>query len=500
MGKHSVLVDLCLAHRREGFAGIPQDSRLLFAGLSHSPKLDITGWIYGSNIFESYKDMDKLLSQSLFLGFVLDGMSVKNRFSKNSTKFLYLSKCINLLKAIKTLLTKRYENYCLHSSIDFAQIWRLYFQSTIPYSEFAALAEKKYALTNLTLHRKLFTLYPPVFNSAQYDFVITQDARYVKYSNNTISLIRYHDSLPIFASDTVSNARSIQHHYIGVKKCAKKSIFVCVSPSTVDGLSKLSPEAAEKARVIPCILPKMSRQETDYVNLLDICSAYALNVSATDSNVSVNKDIRNQVAQWLLPKSDNNDQKIPKFIMTLSTIEPRKNHLGLLEAWQKLRRSSGENIKLLIVGSAGWGFDPIISAMKPHIASGHLLHLSKVPQQILPYLYSAATCFIFPSFAEGFGIPPCEAMQCGCPVAVSDHPSHRYSAGDGALYFSPYDTDEMANVLHQLVFSDRNSPFLNDLIEKGYQNVKRFEQRTVLSQWEELFDDLSLKKNSRVSN
>ena len=87
-------------------------------------------------------------------------------------------------------------------------------------------------------------------------------------------------------------------------------------------------------------------------------------------------------------------------------------------------------------------------------------------------------------------------MQCGCPVAVSDIKAHRYSCGEGALYFSPYDTDEMALVLHKLTVSEEKESLKKALIEKGLENVKRFKRETVLPQWEALFQELkSQKKN-----
>ncbi len=483
MSKHSVLVDLCLAHKKNGFSGIPQDNRILFASLSNSSQLDVTGWIYNDTLQYNSLNLNQIIDQSLFLGFALDGRDIKNLFSLYLTCFWRFLKFLRKIKAVTKI---NHKNYNLHDSLDFSQIWRSFFQNVISPDEFNILSRNKYAITDLSNHRKLFALIPPFFNSDQYDFVLSQDARFVKLSPNTISLIRYHDAVPIFSSDTVSNSRALNAHYKNIKKREKESIFICSSPSSLHDLNRLSPVAAERAHVIPCILPKMTRKETHYSNFIAIASS-CISPATIGNNTS-----KELIERWMKLQSDT--PTIPEFIMTLSTIEPRKNHLGLLASWQQLRLSSRKDIKLLIVGSPGWMFEPIIAAMKPFVSSGDLLHLEKVPQNQLPYLYSAATCFVFPSFAEGFGLPPCEAMQCECPVAVSDIPAHRYSAGDGALYFSPYDSDEMTEALHQLIFSDKDHSLRKKLIEKGLQNVKKFEKNTVLPQWEILFDELSANK------
>ena len=85
-------------------------------------------------------------------------------------------------------------------------------------------------------------------------------------------------------------------------------------------------------------------------------------------------------------------------------------------------------------------------------------------------------------------------MQCDCPVAVSDIAGHRYSCGDAALYFNPYDLEEMAVTMETLVNADKNSEFIRDLIAKGHKNIDRYSHAAVLPQWEDLFDELKAEK------
>ena len=129
--------------------------------------------------------------------------------------------------------------------------------------------------------------------------------------------------------------------------------------------------------------------------------------------------------------------------------------------------------------------------MAPFVEIGDLLHIEKLAQNELAYLYSAASCFVFASVGEGFGMPPCEAMKSGCPVALSDIGAHRYFAGDGALFFSPYDEDSCTDAIRQII---SNSNLREDLIKKAHLSSSRFSSNSVKIMWEELFQKLQ-KKN-----
>ena len=102
----------------------------------------------------------------------------------------------------------------------------------------------------------------------------------------------------------------------------------------------------------------------------------------------------------------------------------------------------------------------------------HIHFLGRVSDEELVRLYNQAACFVFPSLYEGFGLPPLEAMACGCPVLVSDIPVEREVCGDAALYFNPLDSE---NILHTI------TQYLNDadvikekMRQKGFENIKRF--------------------------
>ncbi len=79
-----------------------------------------------------------------------------------------------------------------------------------------------------------------------------------------------------------------------------------------------------------------------------------------------------------------------------------------------------------------------------------------VPEKDLPALYSGATCFVYPSYFEGFGLPPLEAMQCGAPVIVGNQTSLPEVVGDAAVLVDPFDVDAMATAIETVVQMTRN--------------------------------------------
>ena len=98
--------------------------------------------------------------------------------------------------------------------------------------------------------------------------------------------------------------------------------------------------------------------------------------------------------------------------------------------------------------------------------------MGRVSDEELVRLYNQADCFVFPSLYEGFGLPPLEAMACGCPVLVSDIPVEREVCGDAALYFNPLEPSEILRIITQYL-NDANV-IKEKMRQKGYENIMRF--------------------------
>jgi glycosyltransferase involved in cell wall biosynthesis len=132
------------------------------------------------------------------------------------------------------------------------------------------------------------------------------------------------------------------------------------------------------------------------------------------------------------------------YILFVGSLEPRKNLRVLLEAW----RSGGfDGATLAVAGASGHLFPKLQFDSMP---AGVRL-LGRVEDDVLPALYSGAAGFVYPSIYEGFGMPPLEAMACGCPVAVSDIPAHREVCGEAAIYFDPVSVGEISAKLGLLL-------------------------------------------------
>ncbi len=132
------------------------------------------------------------------------------------------------------------------------------------------------------------------------------------------------------------------------------------------------------------------------------------------------------------------------YVLCIGTIEPRKNHLGLLAAWRLL---PAPRPQLVVVGRVGWECAAIERALREAVASsGVVWHEHADDAQLWPLL-AGARVLAYPSHWEGFGFPPLEAMQCGVPVVANDCAPLRELGGDAFLFADARDAGELAQAL-----------------------------------------------------
>lgn len=153
------------------------------------------------------------------------------------------------------------------------------------------------------------------------------------------------------------------------------------------------------------------------------------------------------------------------YVLFVGSLEPRKNLRILLEAW---RLGGFDGATLAVVGATGRPFSRCEFDLIP---KGVRL-LGSVEDEVLPVLYSAAAGFVYPSIYEGFGLPPLEAMACGCPVAVSDIPAHREVGGETAMYFDPFSPEDLSSKLECLLRLE-GAPRAS-LVQRGLQRAVRY--------------------------
>lgn len=159
------------------------------------------------------------------------------------------------------------------------------------------------------------------------------------------------------------------------------------------------------------------------------------------------------------------------YILFVSTLEPRKNLVGLIQAFNRLKSHYKVPHQLVLVGQKGWKVEPILRAMDESPWRDQIHHLDYLSDDEVAYCYSHADVFAYPSLYEGFGLPVLEAMTLGCPVVTSNTSSLPEVAGDAALLVTPTDVEELVAALEQVI-SDRT--LRESLIERGYRQAAQF--------------------------
>ena len=159
-----------------------------------------------------------------------------------------------------------------------------------------------------------------------------------------------------------------------------------------------------------------------------------------------------------------------RYILFVSTIEPRKNIIRLLEAYRALRQE-GHPHKLVLVGAKGWLYQPILDKIAELGLGGEVILPGFVADEDLPAVYAGASLFAFPSLYEGFGLPPLEAMACGVPTLVSDISSLPEIVGDAALKVPPTDTGAIKAAMERIL---TDPALARDLAARGPERARLF--------------------------
>lgn len=157
------------------------------------------------------------------------------------------------------------------------------------------------------------------------------------------------------------------------------------------------------------------------------------------------------------------------FLLFVSTLEPRKNVVGLLRAFAELVDDIPHN--LVLIGSAGWSADTVFDTISELKLESRVIRPGFVPHMELPAFYCAADAFVFPTHYEGFGLPLLEALTCGCPVVSAANSSVPEVTGDAALLVDPNDPTAIADAVRQIL-DDHN--LRDELIARGREHARTF--------------------------
>jgi len=164
--------------------------------------------------------------------------------------------------------------------------------------------------------------------------------------------------------------------------------------------------------------------------------------------------------------------KKEKSILYVGSVNERKNLIGVIEAFEKLPEHLGYS--LVIIGNYFGNFilsDKLEDTLTRAKKNSGISFKQNLDDEALLYEYNVASCLVFPSFYEGFGLPPLEAMACGTPVITSNLSSMPEVCGDAALYVNPYNIKDIKEKILKLI---EDVDLQDELIKKGLERAKKF--------------------------
>lgn len=168
-----------------------------------------------------------------------------------------------------------------------------------------------------------------------------------------------------------------------------------------------------------------------------------------------------------------NNRNKSNYILYVGGFDKRKNLERLLKAYRKII-NEGNNIKMILAGSSGENdklYYNMESLIKENRLEGKAIIKYNPSDKELIELYNTALLLVMPSIIEGFGLPVLEAMACGCPVVCSHAASLPEVGGDAAVYFDPYDVDDMVQKIGMVL---KDNKLRNKMIIKGKQQINKF--------------------------
>jgi hypothetical protein len=500
-----VLVELRPAF--DGFAGIPQETRLLFRGLRMLESCEVSGLLQMSNRILARGTYDHgLFPDSRWL---TESQKI-NRYSRiviSAAERPYVTAFEAVLDAVErrinsaalslqTLLSTNSIRLTSFRTANFEDfIWRTLFAKSLPASDFQLVTSARQfvcripwqsmhmaGLRTLTFTR---TAKYPKLRTPGTDVFITQTPYPARVSRGTSMVVRYHDAVPVLMPHTIGDVSLHQAgHFHALSANVKAGArFACVSAATRDDLLRLFPHAEKQAVVIHNMVSHHYFSENSSPALVPGIIRSRLHEPDPETGVEVRPkflSLREQENFYL-----RNLQRKPfRYLLTVATIEPRKNHARLLAAWEVIKAETDPDLKLIVVGSLGWNYLKTVQSFRPWIDRGELFMLNAVPAPDLRVLYRHAAVTVCPSVGEGFDFSGVEAMRSGSVVVASGIPVHREVYADGAAYFDPYSTLDLVASLKKVLYADNAAGVQEQLRRNGHEVSACYLPAQILPQWD----------------
>jgi glycosyltransferase involved in cell wall biosynthesis len=475
-------------------AGIPQQTRLLFRCLSLIDELAVEGLLQSANHslgkglpslpggwrgrLPQHKEFDRMARVVIML---------EQKFLRSYVGALSLAarRVLGISEDLTRFDSEYFRDY----------IWRRLFARSLPPEDLNIVTRVPFRIARgswTAMHacslisRKLGCPLFPKIRTSEFDYMITETPYPATVDRRTKLIVRYHDAIPLLMPHTISKRRHHQaFHYNALRRNVESGAwFVCVSEATRKDLVSIFPQVEPRSTTIHNIVSH------DYFDAPS---------SATRVREIIRTRLNPRIARVIDPSlkgrlfDDNDPIALDRYLLMVSTVEPRKNHLTLLAAWERLHAEQLPDLKLLLVGSLGWHQRPIMSKFAPWLARGEAFLLEDVPTPELRLLYKHAAATVCPSFAEGFDLSGVEAMKSGGVVVASDIPVHREIYEGAAEYFNPYSVDELVSQLNNVLDSKRIG-YRERLVSAGAKVATRYTFESIAPKWRQF-----LAQNSNAS-
>ncbi|MGG4407202.1 glycosyltransferase family 1 protein [Niallia taxi] len=252
----------------------------------------------------------------------------------------------------------------------------------------------------------------------------------------------------------------------------------------------LSSFGIKKARKVLTVSENSKKEIIDvFPNVSKKIENMGISISTNISRETDKEKLLNVKIKYKLPE---------KFLLTVGSLEPRKNLLFLIKSFTKYCKDNNETeLKLVITGRSAWGATEVISYIKNNEMENQIILTGYISDSDLICLYSLCEYFVFPSIYEGFGLPVLEAMACGSPLIVSNTSSIPEVAGEAAVYFNPYEQEDFVEKLNNVYL---NEEIKKSLIIKGSKRVKKFSWEKISKDIYNLYKINAKKGNGEVVN
>jgi glycosyltransferase involved in cell wall biosynthesis len=469
----------------DGHSGIPQETRLLFRGLQSLEGIDVQGLIQSSNLLveKGLAPADgggaEDIAQLSRVVVSLQQGPASNRLEHLRRRLLML---VGPLGAAARSLLGGSETLWRFDATHFKDfVWRALFAKSLPIDDLERVTTASYrilrwpySLANLigVATAALGHAVYPRLDTRGIDLMLVETPYPGRVKRGTRLVVRYHDAIPLLMPHTIKNRgfhRALHLHALR-RNARDGAWFACVSEATRQDLLSVMPELESRAVTIPNMISHQFVHE-------DAPPDRIREIIWARKNRGMEHEGGAPIAD-----SDLEDGELP-YLLMVSTIEPRKNHLGLLDAWELLRANGFPRLNLVCVGALGWENEAIARRFAPWLRRGGLHVLTDVPAADLRLLYRHARATVCPSFGEGFDFAGVEAMRSGGVVAASDIRVHRDVYAEAAEYFSPYSTPDMAEAIARVIGPEQSAR-RKLLREHGDSISARYLPETVLPQWQ----------------